>query len=138
MFERFWQAYPRRVSKGAALKAWLKLKPDAALVEQMLKAIEYQKDWRKKADRANQSRPHWKRIFVPEWKHASTWINQQCWLDEHEEIGTTEAPKPKKTMCATCKTEEGRYPVSGILYCIRCYDRAAHPENYAPKLRLVR
>lgn len=135
MFERFWRAYPRRVSKGAALKAWEKLKPNAELVSQMLAAIEYQKAWRQKVEKANETLPAWKRTFVPPWKHPSTWINQQCWLDEHDEI---EPPKPKKTMCATCKTEEGKYPVAGILYCIRCYDRAAHPENYAPKLRVVK
>jgi hypothetical protein len=103
----------------------------------MLAAIEYQKAWRAKVEKYNETLPAWKRIFVPPWKHLSTWLNQQCWLDEHDEIPETEKPKPQKTMCP-CRKEEGKYPVAGVLYCIKCYDRAAHPENYAPRLRVVK
>ena len=138
MFERFWQAYPRKVSKGAALKAWQKLKPSAEMLNTFLSAIEYQKEWRRKAEKANEGVPNWKRIFIPPWKHASTWLNQQCWLDEHEEIGEPLKRKPEKTMCGRCKREEGRFPIAGVLHCLRCYDITAHPENYSPKLRVVK
>src|SRR3990167_9750245 len=126
MFEVFWQAYPRRVSKGAAVKAWKKLKPSAELLQRMLEAIEYQKAWRKKAEKVNSTLPAYKRIFVPPWKHAGTWINQECWLDEHDEPETNTETKPRKTMCTTCEKEEGKYQVAdsgrhGIFYCIRCY-----------------
>lgn len=39
-FESFWQAYPRRVGKGNAEKAWRKINPDADLVACILSAIE--------------------------------------------------------------------------------------------------
>ena len=35
-FAQFWALYPRREAKKDAFKAWLQLRPDAALVEQIL------------------------------------------------------------------------------------------------------
>lgn len=70
-FDRFWQAYPRRVGKNAAQKAWAKLKPDAALVEQLLAAITAQRegaDWRRDDGE-----------FIP---HPASWLNGGRWLDE--------------------------------------------------------
>src|SRR5690606_23860104 len=121
-FEKFWAAYPRRKSRGAALKAWTKLKPDAELTQQILDAIERQKEWREKAEKYNAKAPKSQQLFIPHWKHPSTWLNQQCWLDEEEEIPNTERPKPKKTMCSGCGKEEGKYQVAGsgqrgIFYC---------------------
>ena len=133
-FETFWSVYPRKISKGYARKVWDKLKPDAAMEEKMMSALEYQKSWRSKAEKYNKDLPRDKRIFIPFWKNVGTWINQQCWDDEYESI--PEKPKPQKTMCATCRQEEGKYPVAGVLYCIKCYDKC--PKNYVPKLRVVR
>lgn len=70
-FEEFWQEYPRRVGKGAALKAWQKIRPDADLQSQILRAVRAQKNneqWTKDGGK-----------FVP---HPTTWLNQQRWLDE--------------------------------------------------------
>jgi uncharacterized protein YdaU (DUF1376 family) len=67
-FNQFWNSYPRKVGKTAALKAWLKHDPDIDLV---LKALE----WQKKS-------PQWFKnngLYIP---HASTWINGSRWLDE--------------------------------------------------------
>lgn len=67
-FDQFWSAYPRKIGKAAALKAWNKHKPDIDLV---LKALE----WQKKS-------PQWFKnngIYIP---HGSTWINGSRWLDE--------------------------------------------------------
>ena len=38
-FERFWQAYPRKADKRAALLAWKALRPDETLVNTMLAAL---------------------------------------------------------------------------------------------------
>ncbi len=38
-FDRFWAAYPKRVSKGAARKAWTKLKPSEQLLQAILAGI---------------------------------------------------------------------------------------------------
>lgn len=120
MFERFWSLYPRKVSKGAALKAWAKLNP--ALGEQILKAIENQKYYREQVTKANAVLPKYQQKFMPDWKHPATWLNQQCWLDEVP----IEVPKVKHiSQCADCP-EEGRYPCNGQRYCIKHYDEHAH------------
>lgn len=70
-FEKVWSAYPRKVGKDAAAKAFAKRKPDAALVETMVKAIQAQcssPDWTKDGGQ-----------FIP---HLATWLNQGRWMDE--------------------------------------------------------
>lgn len=74
-FERFWSAYPRKVSKQEAKKAFVKAleKTD---IDTMLAAIEAQKNC-----------PQWvkdKGQFIP---HPSTWLNQCRWNDETEVQG---------------------------------------------------
>ena len=39
-FAQFWEAYPKKRSKGEAEKAWAKLKPDKALLERILNSLE--------------------------------------------------------------------------------------------------
>ena len=70
-FERFWQAYPRKVGKQAALKAWDKTKPN---IEEVLIALEWQKEtdqWYKNGGQ-----------FIP---NPSTYLNQHRWEDERPE-----------------------------------------------------
>jgi hypothetical protein len=64
IFGRFWSAYPRKEAKQAAKKAFAKIKPEEALLEIMIAALERQKKsaaWLKD-----------KGQFIP---HASTWLN---------------------------------------------------------------
>ncbi len=70
-FSRFWDAYPKKRSKGQAEKAWLKLKPSPDLAEQICQAVDRAKtqaDWRK----ANGQ-------YVP---YPATWLNAKGWEDE--------------------------------------------------------
>lgn len=70
-FDRVWEAYPRKVGKDAAAKAFAKRKPDAALVDAMVAAITVQRlsrDWLKDSGQ-----------FIP---HLSTWLNEGRWMDE--------------------------------------------------------
>lgn len=70
-FNEFWTAYPRKVSKPAARKAFDKVKPDDELLKTMLTAIEKQKlsdQWTKDNGQ-----------YIP---HPATWLNNQRWLDE--------------------------------------------------------
>lgn len=70
-FNEFWTAYPRKVSKPAARKAFDKIKPDDELLKTMLTAIAKQKlsdQWTK--DNGN---------YIP---YPATWLNNQRWLDE--------------------------------------------------------
>ena len=67
-FEAFWAAYPRRVGKGEALKAWMKAvkTTDPELLISAATAFATQ---RSGADPK----------FTP---HPSTWLNQQRWFDD--------------------------------------------------------
>lgn len=70
-FTRFWAAYPKKVGKQAARKAWDKLKPDEVLIAQMLEALEWQ--------RGTQSWQKDNGQYIP---HPSTWLNNRRWEDE--------------------------------------------------------
>lgn len=70
-FDAFWTAYPKKKSKGQALSAWKKLKPDSSLQALILKAIEAQKrspDWQKDKGK-----------YIP---YPATWLNAMAWEDE--------------------------------------------------------
>lgn len=70
-FGRFWKAYPRKLAKGDAEKAWNALKPDDTLAEQILKAVaaaQKSEDWRKDGGK-----------FIP---YPATWLRAKRWLDE--------------------------------------------------------
>lgn len=80
-FDRFWEAYPRRVGKNAAQKAWAKLKPSAELLETILAAIA-----------AQQAGADWLRDDGEYIPHPASWLNGGRWLDEVREYI---APAPK-------------------------------------------
>jgi len=64
-FEQFWKAYPRKVGKGAAQKAWA-VAVRKADPERIVEGVE-RYPWPDDPS------------FVP---HASTWLNQKRWEDE--------------------------------------------------------
>jgi hypothetical protein len=64
-FEQFWKAYPRKVGKGAAQKAWA-MAVRKADPERIVEGVE-RYPWPEDPS------------FVP---HASTWLNGQRWEDE--------------------------------------------------------
>lgn len=72
LFSDFWDAYPRRTGRKDALRAFLKLKPTAALVAQLLAAIKVQRESK-----------HWRDGFIP---HASTWLNGERWTDDLDTV----------------------------------------------------
>jgi hypothetical protein len=70
-FDSFWRFYPRKAGKEAARKAWLKLRPDAHIMQLIADNVKdrvEKGEWRKD----NQS-------FI---LHASTYLNQKRWEDE--------------------------------------------------------
>jgi len=69
-FDEFWQAYPRKVAKIEARKAWAKAKERPAL-EVILSALEAQK----KSDRWTKDGGQ----YIP---NPATWLNQGRWSDE--------------------------------------------------------
>lgn len=70
LFDRFYEAYPRKVGRPAAIKAFAKCKADEALVDQMVAAIEEQKQSAQWAKDDGQ--------FIP---HPATWLNNERWTD---------------------------------------------------------
>ena len=86
LFEKqFWPVYPKKKAKDDALKAFLKRKPDQALVDLMLKALEWQsktEDWTKEGGK-----------YAP---YPATWLNDARWLDEDGCPTLAPAPKPDR------------------------------------------
>ena len=70
-FDRFWTAYPRKIAKGDARKAWQALVPDPALVDRILDALVWQT-----------RQPDWLRdggTWIP---YPATYLRSERWEDE--------------------------------------------------------
>lgn len=70
-FDVFWTAYPRKQAKGAAIKAYARLRADDDLQAAMLAAL------RRQADSDD-----WKRDGGKWIPYPATWINDRRWEDE--------------------------------------------------------
>lgn len=82
-FDDFWRAYPRRVGRGAAVKSW----------DKMTKALKIPAADILKGCHAYAAAMRGKDIqYVA---HASTWLNQQRWLDEHSTMVASDEPAYK-------------------------------------------
>ena len=79
-FEVFWRAYPRRVGRGAALKAFARALKAASL-EDLLAGIQ----------RYIKTKPDWQ-----DYCHPATWLNQQRWLDDVGASERAEVPMATK------------------------------------------
>ena len=75
-FDSFWERYPKKRGRKEALAEWKKLKPDEALVDVVLVAIEKQKLWREQGEARGE--------FRPEWKDPCRWLKNESWTDEVE------------------------------------------------------
>lgn len=74
-FDTFWAAYPKRVGKADALKAWKAIKPSPQLVDIILAALGQQartQQWQDEGGR-----------FIP---HPATWLRRAGWDDELEPL----------------------------------------------------
>jgi hypothetical protein len=72
-FDQFWSAYPRKVAKAEARKAWLQMTKVRPPTEVIIQAIE-------NACKTEQ----WARfggLYIP---HAATWLRGERWDDVHE------------------------------------------------------
>lgn len=70
-FDAFWEAYPRKVDKEDARKAWAGLAPDGAAFERIMAGLE---SWKKAGS--------WNRdgnAYIP---HPATWLNKRRWESE--------------------------------------------------------
>lgn len=69
-FEQFWSAYPKKVGKKDAQRAWAKAKdrPDIAVLLEAIGKQTHSEQWRKEAGQ-----------FIP---NPATWLNRGSWADE--------------------------------------------------------
>ena len=70
-FLTFWNAYPRKVGKGAAWRAWQQSKAILPPMEALLTAVQAQaasEQWQKDGGQ-----------YIP---HPATWLRQRRWEDE--------------------------------------------------------
>ncbi len=82
-FLDFWSAYPRKIAKADAERAWIKLAPDDAQAQAICAAVAQQKQseaWKK--DRG---------AFIP---HPATWLNGKRWTDEIQDAAASPASGP--------------------------------------------
>lgn len=72
-FEIFWEAYPKKKSKGTAEKTWDKIRPNKNLIEIILNKIRIAReseDWQKENGK-----------YIP---YPATWLNAKGWEDEYK------------------------------------------------------
>ena len=77
-FETFWSAYPKKVGKDAAAKAYARRKVGRALLDAMLAAVDRQRtgpDWTKDGGQ-----------YIP---NPATWLNEGRWMDEDDGRGAS-------------------------------------------------
>ena len=80
-FLLFWSAYPKKVSKPDALKAWKKIKPSDDLVNKIIASVESSKnsqEWKNENGK-----------YIP---YPASWLNSARWEDGQDENAK---PKPK-------------------------------------------
>jgi hypothetical protein len=70
-FERFWSAYPKKVGKGGAYKAWQRVKEARPSIKEIERILEQQRnsvEWNKEGGQ-----------YIP---NPQTWLNQYRWEDQ--------------------------------------------------------
>jgi len=70
-FDRFWNAYPRKVKKAHAQRIWQKINPTSEMVEQIVAAVERHRE-----------SEQWQRDDGRYTPHPATWLNDKRWTDE--------------------------------------------------------
>lgn len=82
-FDGFWKAYPRKVGKLAAMKAYQRART-IATAEEIAAGVELYRQHLPEDIR-----------YVP---HAATFLNQGRWMDEYEQLPVKiEPPKPQES-----------------------------------------
>jgi hypothetical protein len=105
-FETWYAAYPKRVGKKPALKAWLKLDPDPVLVETIMTATARYADLKAGVEAR----------FVLD---PATWINQERWTDETPISNGNGHAKPVQVT----ELGNGMVEVDGVQMDRRIYER---------------
>lgn len=85
-FIMFWKAYPRKINKAFASRAFSKMKVTPEMLTKMLQALEQQKRsiWKDKDQQ-----------YIP---HASSWLKGERWEDEVPTVQLTPAEREKRRL----------------------------------------
>ena len=84
-FLKFWEAYPKKKSKGDAEKAWKAIKPNEALFQRIMRTLDTAKESKEWARDSGQ--------YIP---YPATWLRAKGWEDEFKEGVGNEKPKSKR------------------------------------------
>lgn len=101
-FDAFWAAYPRKVGKGAARRAWVKARK-VATVEEIAAGFRLQ------VASMQQRKARGEERFIP---HPSTWLNEERWHDDApqpERVTTAPAGSLAVMLQSAQNAAEGRY-----------------------------
>lgn len=82
LFEKFWEAYPKKIAKGKSFEIWKRLKPSPEMLERMLSTLRWQtesEDWQSEGGR-----------FIP---HPERWLTKKRWLDEPRSVALANPQK---------------------------------------------
>ena len=82
-FLKFWSRYPRKEGRKNALKAWKKLSPSPALVEEIMSGLEWRltcEEWTKEGGK-----------YIP---LPATWLNGERWTDARPEEARAQNTPP--------------------------------------------
>lgn len=89
-FEAFWAAYPKKVARADAVRAWGKALKAADADTLIAGAIRYAAEQHGKDP-----------TYI---KHPATWLNKGCWTDEPAPPPTPSAPAPRGGLTAKDRT----------------------------------
>ncbi|MEX0895653.1 MAG: hypothetical protein WDZ94_01795 [Patescibacteria group bacterium] len=93
-FEQFWEIYPRKIGKGAARKAWLKISKTHQS-QTLLDAVS-----------AYAQHPDLPEVqYIP---HPSTWLNQERWMDDLSSMGKANATSVAADILQRSKQMQGQ------------------------------
>lgn len=122
-FDRFWNLYPHRKSKGEARKAWEKIEKDSTVVEQIYLSIDIQKRYMVEARKRGE--------FMPNWKLPATWLNKQCWEDEVPSISALRTKDEGSTKVCECGKPSMFGSSTPLNHCQACYMNYATDKGIA-------
>lgn len=91
LFKKFWEAYPKKKSKGQAEKAWLKIKPDEQLLASIIAMIARAKkseEWQQDGGK-----------YIP---HPATWLYAKGWEDDITAPQIKEPQTQRVVITLTC------------------------------------
>lgn len=139
-FKRWWSLWPPGTKKSVskAREAWMKSfgETERELWEPRFKvmsdAVNAQKKWRAAVLKKYPTQDAQRRagVFLPAWKHQSTWINGGC---EHDDIphmpGDLVEVSSVSTPCVVCSSQ-GVVAVGEHHYCASCWSRKFGGDSY--------